>query len=61
MFDGTLGNQFSKQANGQQMVNGDDYSFVFEKPVSLNPGTNPISLLSATTGLAVCVYPLPSH
>ncbi|XWS72298.1 hypothetical protein CRYUN_Cryun02cG0028100 [Craigia yunnanensis] len=47
-----LGYQFSKQANGQQMVNGDDYSFVFEKPVSLNPGANTISLLSATVGLA---------
>ncbi|OMO91833.1 hypothetical protein COLO4_18061 [Corchorus olitorius] len=37
--------------SGKQMVKGDDYSFVFEKPVSLNLGTNIISLLSATVGL----------
>lgn len=54
MFAATTGHQFSKQANGSQMVNGDDYSFVFEKPVSLKPGANTISLLSATVGLAVC-------
>ncbi|GLT62854.1 hypothetical protein SLA2020_354570 [Shorea laevis] len=47
-----LGYQFAKQANTKQMVNGDDYSFVFEKPSSLNVGTNTISLLSATVGLA---------
>ncbi|PPS15669.1 hypothetical protein GOBAR_AA04913 [Gossypium barbadense] len=45
------GNQFAKQANGLQLVNGDDYSFEFEKPVSLEPGANTISLLSATIGL----------
>ncbi|XWS70105.1 hypothetical protein CRYUN_Cryun03dG0020700 [Craigia yunnanensis] len=49
----TCGYQFSKQANGQQMVNGDDYSFVFEKPVSLNPWANTVSLLSATIGLVI--------
>ncbi|OMO67150.1 hypothetical protein CCACVL1_20761 [Corchorus capsularis] len=46
-----IGSQFSRQASGKQMVKGDDYSFVFEKPVSLNLGTNIISLLSATVGL----------
>ncbi|MBA0777604.1 hypothetical protein Gotri_005607 [Gossypium trilobum] len=46
-----FGNQFAKQANGLQLVNGDDYSFEFEKPVSLEPGANTISLLSATIGL----------
>lgn len=50
----TTGNQFAKQANGLQLVNGDDYSFEFEKPVSLEPGANTISLLSATIGLPVC-------
>ncbi|KAG6739516.1 hypothetical protein POTOM_057117 [Populus tomentosa] len=47
-----IGTQFSKQANGQQSVKGDDYSFLFEKPVTLTSGTNTISLLSATVGLA---------
>ncbi|XVE70739.1 hypothetical protein DITRI_Ditri10aG0095200 [Diplodiscus trichospermus] len=47
-----IGYQFSKQANGKQMVKGNDYSFVLEKPVSLNPGANTISLLSASVGLA---------
>ncbi|MBA0661824.1 hypothetical protein Goklo_006065, partial [Gossypium klotzschianum] len=53
-YDASLdefGNQFAKQANGLQLVNGDDYSFEFEKPVSLEPGANTISLLSATIGL----------
>ncbi|CAK7352366.1 unnamed protein product [Dovyalis caffra] len=44
--------QFSKQANGQQSVQGDDYSFLFEKSLTLTSGTNTISLLSATVGLA---------
>eukprot|EP00258_Populus_trichocarpa_P013592 XP_002324727.3 beta-galactosidase 7 [Populus trichocarpa] len=47
-----IGTQFSKQANAQQSVKGDDYSFLFEKPVTLTSGTNTISLLSATVGLA---------
>ncbi|KAJ4717252.1 Beta-galactosidase [Melia azedarach] len=47
-----IGSRFSKQADGQQTVNGDDYSFIFEKPVSLISGYNVISLLSATIGLA---------
>ncbi|KAJ0030606.1 hypothetical protein Pint_13545 [Pistacia integerrima] len=33
-------------------VDGDDYSFVFEKPTILKPGSNVISLLSATVGFA---------
>ncbi|GLT74321.1 hypothetical protein SLA2020_461260 [Shorea laevis] len=48
-----IGYQFSKQANTQQMVNGDDYSFVFEEPaVKLKLGANTISILSVTVGLA---------
>ena len=50
----TSGYQFSRQANSQQSVKGDDYSFVFEKPVTLKQGNNTISLLGATVGLAVC-------
>ncbi|KAF5748404.1 hypothetical protein HS088_TW04G00357 [Tripterygium wilfordii] len=50
-FDEISGSQFSRQANGQQSVKGDDYSFIFEKPISLKSGANVISLLSATVGL----------
>ncbi|KAJ0089918.1 hypothetical protein Patl1_13633 [Pistacia atlantica] len=50
-----MGKQFSKQSNGKQIVDGDDYSFVFEKPAILKPGSNVISLLSATVRLAVCL------
>ncbi|KAL9441994.1 hypothetical protein AB3S75_020488 [Citrus x aurantiifolia] len=47
-----IGSQFSRQAKGQQMVTGDDYSFGFDKAVSLKKGLNVISLLSVTVGLA---------
>lgn len=47
------GSKFSRQANGQQTVNGDDYSFIFEKQAFFKSGFNVISLLSATVGLAV--------
>uniref|UniRef100_A0A2N9ILC6 Beta-galactosidase n=1 Tax=Fagus sylvatica TaxID=28930 RepID=A0A2N9ILC6_FAGSY len=37
---------------GSQWGTNGKYSFVFEKPVSLKPGTNIITLLSATVGLS---------
>ncbi|XP_021902002.1 beta-galactosidase-like [Carica papaya] len=47
-----IGFQFAGSTNGQQSFNGDDYSFEFQRPVQLNVGTNIISLLSVTVGLA---------
>lgn len=40
--------------SGSQWAAEGDHRFIFERPVTLKPGTNFISLLSATVGLQAC-------